>query len=122
MDVLLDTNFILSCVKEKVDFLNADEFGTLILPEEVEIEIMKVEKEGTKKDREAASLALKIIEKNIGKIKMIELDNKDVDSGIVNYVRKNKIIVATLDKELRERIKGKAEILGIKGKSQIGFI
>ncbi len=123
MEVILDTNFIITCVKEKVDFFQAEKFGKLLIPKQVVFEIEDIFNSREGKHKENASLALKIIEQNHKLWKEIDLEDNYVDRGIKKYAENNKeIIVATLDKELRRKLKGKAKFLSIKGKKKISFI
>tara|TARA_Y100000310_G_C20658072_1_gene803093 strand:+ start:1683 stop:2114 length:432 start_codon:yes stop_codon:yes gene_type:complete len=119
MDVLLDTSFILTALKEKLDIFQAEEFGDLILPEQVILELKK-KALGNGKDNEKAKLGLDIIQKNKEKLKIINLDKKYVDAGIKRYAKKKKIIVATLDKELKTQLKG-TSILTIRGKKKFAL-
>lgn len=94
--VLLDTNFILTCMNQKIDFF--EEFYLsgiqIIIPENVVGELEKLKK----------TSALKLLEKN--EFQKILLKGKNVDNSIVEYSKKNpKIIVATLDQEIRKKIK-----------------
>ncbi len=104
--VLLDTNFILTCIKQKIDFF--EEFYLagiqVIIPKEVVGELEKLKKIS----------ALKLLEKN--KYKTLELGGKNVDNAIVNFAKKNPdVIIATLDREIRNKIKNKkASIRGKK--------
>ena len=120
--VILDTNFILTCVKQKIDFLDEIKFmGIMVLiPEEVLKEIKKIKNSGKKLHfRENAKLALKILDKN--EFKKIKLDTAEVDKGLVNFAKKNKdVIVATLDRELKEKIK-KPKLV-IRGKKKLEII
>ena len=125
MKILLDTNFILSCVRQKIDFYNYinenyDEGVEFLVPEEVLEELKKIsERKGEKiKDKESAKVILKIIEKL--RIKKIKLNKKHVDDGIVNYLKNKKIILATLDRDLKKRVKNK--ILTIRGKKKLEII
>lgn len=119
---ILDTNFILTCVKQKIDFLDEIKFmGIMILiPEEVLNEIKKIMNSGKKLHfRENARLALKILNKN--RFKKIKLGTTDVDKGLVIFAKKNKdVIVATLDKKLKEKIK-KPKLV-IRGKKKLEVI
>lgn len=119
---ILDTNFILTCVKQKIDFLDEIKFmGIMILiPEEVLNEIKKIMNSGKKLHfRENARLALKILNKN--RFKKIKLDATDVDKGLVIFAKKNKdVIIATLDKKLKEKIK-KPKLV-IRGKKKLEVI
>ena len=109
MEVLLDTSFILSCVREKVDFTLADEYGKLLLAREV---IQELEKLASSKrpDSNLATLALKIIDCNKEKFRIIELENEDVDSGIIEYARAKKTIVATMDARIKKFVRKKQDI------------
>ena len=109
--VILDTSFILSCVKQKIDFfhwLNSEGIKVLI-PEQTLKELRGLGKE----------LALKIIDKN--KFEEIKISGKDADAAIVNYAKKNpEAIVATLDKDLQNKTKNKKLI--IRGKKRLEII
>lgn len=122
MKILLDTNFIITSVKQKLDFQEKIlELGAeIVIPEEVIEELKKIsEKKDEKgKDKDSAKLALEIIKKN--NFQKIKLNNSNVDNGIVDYAKKNNIIVATLDKELKKRTGGK--ILVIKDKTNLEII
>lgn len=122
MKIILDTNFILTCVKEKVDFLDSDKYGELLLPKQVIQEIKKIEKKGERRNREDARLALKIIEKNKKELEIIDLGVHFVDVGIENYITGKEIGVATLDLKLKNRLKNKAKILTLKAKNKISWI
>ncbi len=103
--VLLDTNFILSCIRKKIDFI--DEIKMLglkiIIPVEVKKELKNLLERSQKKTQEESRIALKLLEKN--KFEEIELGIKNVDNGIVEFANKNKdYIIATLDKEIQEKI------------------
>jgi len=122
MKVIIDTNFILSCLKKKVqifeeiDNLNLD----AVVPEQVVNELKKL-KENKKKsyaDRELCNLALQLIKHK--KIKKIKLSKVYVDSGILDYVKKNKYVcIATLDRELKRRLVGVRFVIIRKRKLEI---
>ena len=123
MKIVLDTSFILTCLKEKIDFLDAEEFGEMILPFQVLKEIKKMlEKKG--KEEILANLALQIIEKNKEKFKFIELNSNYVDGGILKYIENNKdekFVVATIDKGLKRNLKKMAKLLIIRAKKKIAL-
>ena len=104
---ILDTNFILSCVKQKIDFFEEIPFQgmKILIPEEVIEEVKKIAISGKKLHfRRNAELALRILEKN--KFETIKLGSSNVDKGLIEYSRKqNNIIFATLDEELKRKIK-----------------
>ncbi len=103
---VLDTNFILSCVKKKIDFFREiPERGIQILiPKQVIEEIKRIEN-STKKlyFREAAKLAVVILENN--DFEEIDLKENYVDKGLIKYAKEHpRAIIATLDKELQNKI------------------
>ncbi len=119
---VLDTNFILTCVKQKIDFFDEIRFMGLeiVIPEEVLFELKKIQKSGSKlHSRNTARLALKILEKN--QFKKINLGTKNVDKGLVELAEKDReITIATLDKELKYKIK--RPILLIRGRKKLKII
>jgi rRNA-processing protein FCF1 len=115
--VLLDTNFILSCLRKKIDFFNEIELMgiKIIIPEEIVKEIKKLSEEGNKTTQIEAKIALAFLKKN--KFEEIKLETKNVDNGIVKFAKENKeIIIGTLDKGVKDRIKNQTlYIRGDKG-------
>ena len=109
--VILDTSFILTCVKQKIDFfekLEHDGFKILI-PEQTIDELMGL----------GAQLALNIIQKH--KFQMVKIKGKDADAAIINFAKENpKVIVATLDSGLKKKIKSQKMV--IRGKKKIEII
>ena len=126
MEILLDTNFILSCAKQKIDFSDIaesiiDEKIEWIVPQQVlnELGNIKDREESAKKDKEAANLSFRLLQQINPKI--VELRrNPNVDIAIVNYILDTKIVLATLDKGLKERINNR--ILTIRGKKHLELI
>ena len=103
---ILDTNFILSCIRKKIDFFNEIKFRgiKILIPEEVIKELKNLTERGEKKVQEEAKLALVILSKN--SFEKISLNTKNVDNGIVKIARENEeYIVGTLDKEIKDKIK-----------------
>lgn len=94
--VILDTSFIISCIKNKIDFfekLEHDGFQ-IIIPEQTIDELMGL----------GAKTALKILETE--KFRLVKIPGRDADTAIVNFVEKNHgVVVATLDKGLQKKIK-----------------
>jgi len=106
MKLILDTNFLIYCAREKLDYV--EEIGNLIneghelvVPFQVieELERLKVKtKRG--KDKIACDLALQLLEKN--DIRRVKVKGESVDEGIINLSQENKKnITATLDREMR---------------------
>ena len=125
MKILLDTNFILTCVKQKIDFFSLadelfDEKLIWVIPSEVLDELEQLsEKEGMRtEDKKAAGLSLKILRGH--KLKEIKLKDKNVDRGLAEYANTNEIVLATLDRELKK--KARFGILTIRGKKNLALI
>lgn len=111
--VILDTSFILSAIRNKIDFLEETRnLGlTPIIPKQVIVELKGITKSESK-------LALKLIKKN--KLKTIDLKTKNTDQGIINYANKNpKITVASLDREIKSNIKNQKLVIRAKKKLAI---
>src|SRR3989344_2143584 len=104
MDAILDTNFIVSSVKEKIDFVNGILFFgfRILVPIQVIKELEKLSNavRGQKvRDKQAARIGLEIIKNR--KFKIIDLGINYVDKGIVSYAELHPdVTVATLDREL----------------------
>jgi rRNA-processing protein FCF1 len=117
--VLLDTNFILTCVKQKIDFFKEiPEKGIeILIPKQVIEEIKRIANSTKKlKFRDDAKLAQIILEKNF--FKEIEIKGKYADKGIIKYALENpKLIVATLDREIKRKITNSK--LVVRGKKKL---
>ncbi len=126
--ILLDTNFIVTAVKQKIDLF--EEFGglfgfyELIVPEQVIGELKKLSKNKKLKikERQAAEVSLELLKKIKPKIIDIKNKGKYVDDKIAEYLNKNTMVLASLDKHLRRRLENdKVKFLTIKNKKKIGF-
>ena len=111
--VLLDTNFIVSCARQKIDFFHEIPLMgfEILIPEQVFDEIKKLSKsKESAKIREEADLALKIM--NRSKFTSVKLRRNNVDDAIVEFAENNPdIVIATIDRELKERIKNRKMII-----------
>ena len=95
---LLDTNFILTCMKQKIDFFeDLYLMGIEVLvPKNVISELEKLKK----------TAALRLLDKSV--FKTISLPGKNVDNAIVEYARKNPgVIIGTLDRDMRNKIRNR---------------
>jgi|SRR3989344_3290383 len=112
MQIILDTNFLIYCAKEKMDYIEElsnilNENYEIVVPEQVVEELKKLKDDKMKKvsgkDKKAADLALQILEKN--KIRKVKAEGHSVDEAIVNLSKENKKnIVCTLDREVRWKL------------------
>ncbi|MBI2650978.1 hypothetical protein HYX01_00730 [Candidatus Woesearchaeota archaeon] len=108
--ILLDTNFLLLPYQFKVDiFTQIDrimlDYKLFVLDKTIdELKSILLQQKG--KDKDAAKIALKLVSlKNIGILKTDS--NKKTDEIIAEVSFKEGFVVATQDKELRQRLREK---------------
>lgn len=103
MEVLLDSSFIISCVKKKIDFLaQLEEQGFSVrLPHEVFEELKDVRLTSRRAEREAIDIAFALFEK--AGVKKMKLGKKRVDEGLIDKGKQG-IYIATLDREIKRAI------------------
>jgi rRNA-processing protein FCF1 len=121
MKILLDTNFLLYCAKQKIDYSEAG--GELFVMSTVIDELTKLQKAARKQeDKESAGLAIKILEKFIesGRVKKIKTSGK-ADNLIVHSAG-DFDAVATMDRELKDKLKGKTRIFTIRSKNKLEMV
>jgi rRNA-processing protein FCF1 len=103
VEVICDTNFLIHLATRRIKNIdNLDvEIGqvTFVVPEVVKNELSELIK-NTKKQQDI-SQTLNFI-KNF---KVISLNGNFADKELINYVKKNSSIIATMDKELKKQIK-----------------
>jgi len=119
--VILDTNFILSCVRKKIDFFNEINFLGLkiIIPIQVIKELENLTSKGKTKFRDEAKLSLALLKKN--SFEKVDLQIKNVDNGIVKIAKEREdYIIATLDKEIQKKIKNNKLI--IRGEKKLDIL
>ena len=107
MNIILDTNFLIYCAKNKLDYVEElnllmNEGFKLVVPEPVIVELKRLKEKAKKgKDKEAANLALQLLVSN--NVKEVKAVGKTVDDAIIKLSKENgKNIVATLDREMRQ--------------------
>jgi rRNA-processing protein FCF1 len=119
--VVLDTSFILSCIRKKIDFFEEIKFMgfQILIPKQVIREINGITISKKKSYfKEDSKLALELLKKNL--FKEIDLKEKNVDKGLIKLAKKDKeIIVATLDKEIQNNIQNPKLIIRGQKKLQI---
>lgn len=111
--IILDTNFIMSCVRQKIDFF--DELLLMgfhiIIPKQVIDELIKLK----------CSLELKLLETYRERYQIVRFKKGYVDKGMVEFGKKHpKAVVATLDRELQDKLTN--PIMIIRGKKQLEVI
>ena len=110
--IILDTSFILTCIKQKIDFFEELVGTQILIPRQVINEVKNLKYPNSE-------LALKLLEKN--KFKKIDIRKGHVDKRIIKFAKENpKFIVATLDKEIKNKTKNQKLI--IRGKKKLEIV
>ena len=116
MEILIDTNFILTCVKQKVDFFSIvnegiDEKVKWLIPFEVLEELRDLSKRKDIKgaDKDAAKLSLEMVK--LISPEIVSIKNKNVDQGIADYIKGKDIVLATLDKGLKNKVSNRVMVI-----------
>ena len=118
-EALLDTNFILTCVRQKIDFfeeMTSTGFRILI-PSEVFSELKKLSGKN-----ENARLSLKLLENEKSSFERISLEKygRTTDKKIINFANENKdIVVGTLDREIKNKTENQKIIIRQKKRIEI---
>ncbi|MBU3913802.1 MAG: hypothetical protein KKB21_04725 [Nanoarchaeota archaeon] len=122
--IILDTNFILTCIKQGVSLFEqlGDVFPgeKVIVPEIVIEELNHLAKDMKLKmsEREAADLSLQMIGRE--SILILDMPEGKADDAIVSYASKNTgSIVASLDRGIKRRLKKNAKFLTIRKKKLV---
>ena len=104
MEAILDTNFIISCLRKKIDFKEEiEKLGFIpIIPKEVMQEMKDLmDKKVSREDRIAIEMALESIQKN--KLKKIGLGKGKVDTELIKK-GKSGIYIASLDNGVKRSV------------------
>ena len=115
MEVLLDTSFIVSCIRKGIDFLTQlEEQGfKSVVPREVLQELKDLRKKSStsSEDRIAIDVAFEMFQQR--GIKKVKVGGKNVDSGLIAK-GKSGFFVATLDGEIKRKVHKKIVIFDSK--------
>lgn len=119
MEAILDTNFMISCIKRKIDFIfQLEEKGFKIkVPREViqELKDLKIGKGQSHDERKAIEVTLGLLLSR--EIKKIGLGQGKVDDWLIKKGKEG-IYIATLDKEIKRQVPNRIIILN--AKNEIG--
>ena len=109
MKIILDTNFLIYCSKNRLDYVEElegliNEDYDLVVPLQVirELELLRDDKKKkvSGKDKASIDLALQLLDAN--NVKRVKVKGKTVDEGIINLSKEDKKnITCTLDREMR---------------------
>jgi len=100
MKIILDTNFLIDCIRFKIDIKSELAGNDLFVLDSVIFEIGKIAKRGTK-ESSLAKLALEFIAKN--NLKLLETGKKDADESLLAYSKD--YAIATHDRVLKNKLK-----------------
>ena len=117
MEVLLDSNFLLTCIKQKIDFFEDTKLMgiRIIIPKQILNELKILEQ----RSNSNARIALKLLKEE--DFREIDLQDSKTDRAIIKFAKKNpSVIIATLDKEIQDKTKNKKLI--IRGKKKLEII
>lgn len=117
MKVILDTNFIVTCLREKIDFIGQlEEQGyEILVPKEVIEEMKDIRSDLPHDGKMAVDIGIKLIEQR--KLKKISLGKKKVDDGLIEKGREG-YHIATLDNGIREMVE--SSIIIHKAQKRVG--
>lgn len=109
MEVILDSNFIIGCVKKKIEFIDKlEEMGfRVLLPREVYQELKDLRLNVSPSERDAIEIAFEILDKK--KVEKMTVGGRNVDEGLIDKGKKGHYI-ATLDRAIRNVIPNKVII------------
>jgi len=103
VEVICDTNFLIHLATNRIKNLdNLDvEIGqiTFVVPQVVKNELIELEKKPEKKQEIKSTLDY------IKNFKIIPILGSFADKELIDYVSKNRVIIATMDRELKKQIK-----------------
>ncbi len=120
MEAILDTSFILSCLRRRIDFVDSlSNMGfKVVVPREVleELKDLKKEKRESREDRLLIDLAFDLLRNK--KIKRIKLGTKRVDEGLIKKGREG-VYIATLDNAVKREVANKIIISNAKNTIEI---
>jgi len=101
-EILFDTNFLITCVKEKIDCfeqLELEGVNSFLVPNKVFDELTKLAKKN-----QTARVALEILNKKTPTI--VDLGTAYADKSIIKYANEHpETKIATLDAEIRSKIR-----------------
>ena len=103
VEVICDTNFLIHLATNRIKNLdNLDvEIGqiTFVVPQVVKNELIELEKKPEKKQE------IKLTLDYIKNLKIIPILGSFADKELIDYVYTNRVIIATMDRDLKKQIK-----------------
>lgn len=103
VNVICDTSFLIQIATKRIKNLSKleQEIGSLsfVVPEIVLEELEKLKQDPKKESKIISTLEF------IKKFPLIKISGINADHALINYVKANQGLIATLDKELKKKIK-----------------
>ena len=103
IEVICDTNFLIHLATKRIKNIdNLDmEIGSIsfVIPEVVKNELIKLQQVSQKNQEITVTLNF------IKKFKTIPICGNYADKELINYIKNNRCIIGTMDKELKNKIK-----------------
>ena len=99
MKIILDTNFLIDCIRFKIDIKSEFRGNELFIVESIIPEIERITKRKTKE----SSLA-KIVLEIISNLKTLKSIQKETDDSLIEYSKEG-YAIATQDRTLKNKIK-----------------
>ena len=103
VEVICDTNFLIHLATRRIKNIdNLDtEIGSIYfsVPEVVKNELIRLQQIPEKNQEITATLNF------IKKLKIIQINGVYADQELINYVKNNRSIIGTMDKDLKNKIK-----------------
>jgi rRNA-processing protein FCF1 len=120
MEVILDTNFIVSCILKRIEFIDELEgMGLKVrVPRRVlqELKDLKTDKKTSREERQAVEMAFKILEDK--RVKKIRIGGSYVDDGLIQKGKEG-LYIATLDREIKHAVPNRVVIDAAKNSLKI---
>jgi len=119
MEVLLDSSFIVSCVRQRIDFLSqlAEQGYKVKVPREVLQELKDLKFKCSPVDRAAINIALEMLNKKT--VKKMKLGGRTVDDGLIDKGKEG-YYIATLDTRIKNLVPKKIVIFSSKKSIGVG--
>ncbi len=118
MRIILDTNFLIDCIRFKIDLKSEFIGNELFILNSIIFEIEKITKRKTKESA-LAKLALHYIKRK--HLKILKPKEKNTDLSLLNYSKRG-YIIATHDRVLKNKIKkAGGKVIFIRQKKYVVF-
>ena len=113
MEAILDSSFVISCIKQNIDFIEQLEGQgfKVRVPHEVLEELKDLRARSRQMEKMVIDLALEML--GGGKVKQIKLGHKKVDDALIEKGKEG-YYIATLDREIKRQVPHRIVIFSAK--------